>query len=461
MQIGWSFSLAFTLLGASAIAAEPERRHVLFISVDDLRPALGAYGESAASTPHIDALAKSGVVFTSAFCQYTVCNPSRASFLSGLRPTTTGLRRQDQSFREQLPDVVTLPQHFKDHGYHTASFGKVFHLKEQDERSWSEPCWWATGTSGNSRAWRPSDLPDSALRDGQVADQAIEFLKKRKGSQPFFLALGFYKPHLPLVVPRRFFDNVRLEPASTEPPSASGIPPIAFHKNGELKGYGNVELDEHHRLAPEDSTALVRAYHAATSFVDSQVQRVLTNLKESGLEEHTIVVLFGDHGWHLGEHGLWAKQTNFEVASRVPLIIRAPGFESGSCDALVELVDLFPTLVQLCGLPPIETLEGTSLSPLLKEPSLPWKSAVFCEYRRRGRLGSTIRTREHRFTEWAGKTPIFELYDRLEDPGEHRNLAEAPEHAELVQKLRKQLHAGWRAAGPPNQTPPAPLDKHE
>jgi arylsulfatase A-like enzyme len=533
----------FAGLAAGAAGFAAERPNVLFVTVDDLRPALGCYGESAVVTPHFDALARGGTVFRRAYAQQAVCNPSRASFMTGLRPDSTGVYDLVTHFRRRVPGVVTLPQHFKDHGYHTVAFGKIYHPAFPgfgigsdlgDAPSWSEPAWlggpryyhsplgvklaraayaealragpgapnWIREAAAR-RAARPDEpeseddwtkvnvrmlateapeVPDGVLYDGEVADRAIaalDRLQERRAAtgQPFFLAVGFLKPHLPFVAPRRYWDlydpaALRL-PAHRRPPA--GAPAIALAiPMDELRdtyprdvrvplpgqptdpGAEDYPLPRRDALTAEQEINLLRGYYACVSFVDAQFGRIVAELERRGLADDTIVVVVGDHGFHLGHHGLWGKLTNFEEAVRSPLVIRAPGRQAPgrSTDALVELVDIYPTLCALAGLPAPAHLEGASLVPLLDDPDRAVKAAAFSQYPRAGAMGYSLRTDRHRLTAWEstsapGRILALELYDHAADPGETVNLADHPGHAVVAANLLARLRTEWPGGGRP------------
>jgi arylsulfatase A-like enzyme len=483
-----------------AAAAAPGRKNVLFIAVDDLKPLLGAYGDRVVKTPHIDALARRGLVFERAYVQQAVCSPSRSSLMTGRRPDTTRVFDLQTHFRVALPDVVTLPQLFKARGYHAQALSKIYHGSLDDPQSWSVPHWSPraptygpatqaaldkeraearargvklgdeplerdprTGTvlrTSNTRTrvngppWEAADVADNAFADGMTADKAIELLGQLK-DRPFFLAVGFLRPHLPFVAPKKYFDLYR---GVDVPLARNGAPPTdvpapAMHTSGELRSYKGVPKE-----GPLDEAAardLVRAYYATTSYLDAQVGRLVEALDALGLRNNTIVALWGDHGWHLGDHGLWCKHTNFESATRAPLIIVDPGAKTAGqrTAALVEFVDIYPTLAELAGLPPPAGLEGTSLVPLVRNPRAPWKKAAFSQYPRgKDVMGYAMRTERYRYVEWRGadgKPFARELYDHATDPGENKNLASRPEHKALVARLGQQLAAGWRGALPP------------
>jgi arylsulfatase A-like enzyme len=490
-----------------ALAAEAEKYNVLFIIVDDLRPELGCYGTPLIQSPNIDALAKAGTVFNRAYCQQAICGPSRTSFLTGLRPDATRIYDMQTHFRLHRPEVVTLPQYFKEHGYRTQSLGKVFHDLLDDPRSWSVPSWAPqdrlygkpetqaavalkrekleaehkllqvdslqrdpeTNTvlkikhKGTERAigpaWEDPDVPDNELRDGKLADKAIAVLGEMR-DKPFFLAIGFYRPHLPFVAPKKYFDLYQRQnlPLARNPTPPTDVPKIALTNSEELRTYSDIP-----KLGPvsnEQAQELIHAYDAAVSYVDAQVGRVLLELNRLGLRERTVVVLCGDHGWHLGEQGLWGKQTNFEVAARTPLIISAPrqAGPGAKTDALVELVDIYPTLAELCGLPKPAGLDGTSLAPVLNAPGQPFKKTAFTQYPRGPFMGRSMRTDRYRYTEWAkpGSSVVgVELYDHQNDPDEHVNIAHQPGQQELAESFGRQLHSDWPTSTSPTNLPEA------
>ena len=450
-------------------AQRPPRFNILFISVDDLRPTGGAYGDPSVRTPSMDALAGRGIVFNRAYAQQAVCSPSRTSLLTGRRPDTTRVYDLTTHFRHTIPDVVTLPQHFKEQGYHTQSFGKIFHNADlEDAPSWSVPPLPVPKNpddvdvdpapssrhprTGRGPAWRAPAVADDALFDGRIAGQAIEIMRSVK-EKPLFLAVGFTKPHLPFVAPKKYYDMYPLEkvtlPANVFSPK--DVPSIALTDFGELRAYADIPAKG--ALPERQARELIRGYSAATSYVDAQIGRLMDELDSSGLRDNTIVVLWGDHGYQLGEHGLWNKHTNFEIATRAPLIISVPGKTNArrSTEALVEFVDVYPTLVQLAGLPMPSGLEGTSLVPLLRSPKMKWKRAAFSQYPRGRVMGHSVRTDRYRYTEWSepGQRPVgVELYDHAADPAENVNVAHLQANAEVVAGLSRQLKAGWRAALP-------------
>ncbi len=463
----------------TACAMQPARNqaasrplNVLFIAVDDLRPTLGAYGDAHARTPSIDLLAERGLVFTRAYSQQSVCNPSRASLMTGRRPTTTRVFDNDGHFRQALPDVVTLPQYFIQHGYQARAVGKIYHdpAWAQDAVSWSaKERWSVTDEAGGkyvleytehngwkARATERMDVPENNYIDGRVADAAIQVLDEIH-DRPFFLAVGFRRPHLPFSAPATYWDLYDREamplPGPAEPPE--DVPPLALHDWAELRGY--TDIPEKGPLSVDKQRELIHGYYAAVSYVDAQIGRLLEKLDEHRLRENTVVVLWSDHGFHLGEHGLWGKGTNFELDTRVPLILSVPGQRAiGTTRALVELVDLYPTLADLAGLDLPDGLEGTSLVPLLEEPDRAWKTAVFSLFPRQEKgkdlMGYSVRTDRFRYTEWVdsstGAIYARELYDYEVDPRETKNLASSEQHADAVARLSALQRAGWQKAKP-------------
>ena len=487
-----------------------QRPNVLFIAMDDMRPLLGCYGDDAIRTPHIDGLAARGATFTRAYCQAPQCSPSRVSIMTGLRPQTTKHYSNRHPFqREEYRDIATVSQHFKNHGYHSQSYGKIYHDGADDPASWSVPSspgrdremWEVADQEAiakvpfSERASVPTiirprldcpaiqapDVPDEALYAGRMTGQAIETIAQLR-DRPFFLAVGYRRPHLPLVAPKKYFDwyptdQVTL-PKQRQPPrdvplwsiynsvtywSAERIWGIEFPKypssleealrfaGFELRSYQGIPMDG--PLPDPLQKEVWQAYMASVSYVDAQIGRLLRALKENGLTERTIVVLWSDHGWHLGEHGTWAKMTLFEWATRVPLIVvQRDQSQPVRSAALVELVDVYPTLAELAGLPVPEHVEGTSLVPLFEDPDRSWKRAAFSQFPCHDHsMGRSLRTDRYRYTEWEGLDGQIlgrELYDHRMDPLELVNLADSPASAGTVSALSQQLKAGWRSAKP-------------
>ena len=476
--------VAGVVLAPAASAAD--KPNVLFVAVDDLRPALACAGDPHAKTPNIDRLARQGTVFTRAYCQQAVCSPSRSSLLTGRRPDTTKVYDLVTHFRTALPDVVTLPQHFKANGYYAHGVGKIYHGGYNDEPSWSVP-WEGTKGRGfgpdgqkllgelrakakadNADASRVRGLPfeapdvaDDYLNDGWTASRAIEILKARKGQkEPFFLAVGFAKPHLPFVAPKKYwdlYDPAKLPVAeSADPPKDA--PKFAPQFGGELRAYQGIPKSG--PVPPETARKLVHGYYAAVSYMDAQLGRVLDALKEQGFADNTVVILWGDHGWHLGDHGMWCKHTNYEKATRAALLMSRPGQKAAGAktDALVEFADIYPTLADVCGLPKPAGVEGYSFAPLLDDPKKPWKAAAFSQYPRGGKdtgplMGYAVKTDRYRYVEWRkrGGTEVVarELYDHQADPNEDRNVAADPANKDVIDRHAKLLAAGWKENAPP------------
>ena len=458
---------AFLLLAVAACSAEAGSRppsgqdrplNVLFITSDDLNTDLGCYGHPFVRTPNLDRLAARAVRFDRAYCQFPLCNPSRASFLTGLRPDTTGVHENATHFRKNVPDAVTLPQLFTRHGYFAARVGKLYHYGVpsqigtpglDDPPSWQaainprgcekdeeDRCVYYTGNArsmGGSLTWYVSQGTDEDQTDGKVASEAIRLLEEHR-DRPFFLAVGFYRPHVPCVAPKKWFDLYPLERIALPKEPAEHLEKIpAAALAVKPPNYG---LDE------EKRRLMIRAYYASVSYMDAQVGRLLDALRRLGLENRTVVVFASDHGWQLGEHGQWQKMTLFERSARVPLLVAAPGARGNgrACGRTVELVDLYPTLADLAGLPAPAGLEGESLRPLLEDPQAPWSFPAYTQVRRGARVeGRSVRTERYRYTEWDGGRAGAELYDYQRDPGEFENLAADPRHAETVAEMKRQL----------------------
>lgn len=474
-----------------------DRPNVLFVVVDDLRSEIGAYGCESVQSPNLDRLAKSAVTFDRAFCQQAVCSPSRTSVMTGLRPDTSKVWDLQTHFRAALPDVVTLGQHFRNHGYFVQGMGKIYHSGELDDPpTWSVP-WQVPASelygSPESRAiherrmssqlgsplpqhlvqppilpskpgsrgpaFEAADVPDDTFQDGKVAELAIATLHElRAKPEPFFLAVGFIRPHLPFVAPKKYWDlydpeKIPLAPNKFRPHAA---PAFAIQDGSEMRHYHGIPTGS----VPDDlARKLKHGYYAAISYADAQIGKVLDELDRLGLRENTIVIFWGDHGWKLGEHDAWCKHSNCENDARAPLLLSVPGMKRAGAHsgALVELVDIYPTLCELAGLPLPAHLEGLSFKPLIEDPDRAWKQAAFSQYPRRGDgrdlMGYSMRTERYRFTAWAdrldhSKIEALELYDHETDPQENTNVANRPENAALVARLAAQLRAGWRAAGP-------------
>jgi iduronate 2-sulfatase len=470
-----------------------KRLNFLLIFVDDLRPETGCYGSDFVKTPNIDRLAHEGLVFSRAYCQMAICNPSRASMMTGMRPDTIRVFNNVTHFRKINPWTLTLPQFLIKNGYVSIAVGKIFHNTLPDSPSWTEDrpvlpvdhIYASKETQirqrsrkadaiklGRSESWilarirgpatEAFDAPDYTYWDGAVASKAIANLWKLQRYQPFFLAVGFIRPHLPFVAPKKYWDlysreDIPLAPNNFPPKNA---PRLAMNSLTELASYedfvGSPKLYEGH-LSETQARLLKHGYYASVSFTDAQVGRVLEALDHMGLRENTIVILVSDNSFKLGEHGSWCKFTNYEIDTRVPLIISAPGRipQNASTKALVELVDLYPTVCEMAGLETPSGREGTSLVPLFSDSSFPWKTAAFSQFPRgyfNRFMGYAMRTDRYRYVEWHDRLDnsvlTNELYDHETDPLENENIAGCPENLDLVKQLARKLDKGWRAARP-------------
>ncbi|MDO6604570.1 sulfatase [Arenibacter palladensis] len=514
-----------------------DRPNILFIAIDDLRPELGCYGSDVAISPNLDKLAGEGLLFENAYCQQAICGPSRASLLTGIRPETSGVFHNYIKFRDINPSVVTLPQRFKENGYETVYCGKIFHHGDLDEdHSWSRyPAVDSLSSKGieipggfaltanieltklqrekmfnrygeaakfglaSGPAYENADVPDNGYIDGYNTELAIATLKEMaaKNDKPFFLGLGFHKPHLNWTSPKKYWDlydvrNIKVAAENQGPLSGAEM---GLHASFELRTrYG---IRNYGKLDQELTLNLKRAYLACVSYVDAQIGKIITELETMGLRKNTIIIVWSDHGYHLGDMGIWGKATNYEIATRVPLIIWTPNMPKESrgqkTDALVELVDIYPTLCDIAGIETPETVEGVSFKPLLENPKMKWKSAAFSQFptpalREWGAyplrpamretffgpliksveerivgqqgdkwnrevfentlMGYAMRTERFRFIVWKDrdrpeKQPIYlELYDHKIDPSESVNIAY--KKPELVKELMVQFNKGWR-----------------
>lgn len=474
------------LLMASLALAAPPRPNVLFLVSDDMRPQLGCYGDRTVKSPHLDRLAARGTVFTQAYCQQALCSPSRISLLSGRHVWSTGIYDIGPTLRSKLPNVVTLPELFKQQGYFTRSLGKVFHIGIDDPQSWSVPSWVSkvprygpvgVAAVGKRRAeydrlgqeppqkgqgalyfagpvFEAPDVADDALSDGDIANEALRALENLAGKpQPFFLAVGFLNPHVPWVAPKKYFDlydaaQLRL-PDNRYPPKDA--PAFAATSGADFFWYATAPKDRN--VTPEFGRQCLQAYFAAISYVDACVGRVLDKLDRLGLAQNTIIVFWGDHGYYMGEHNWWgAKHNTYEGATRAPLLVAAPGQKTrgARAAALVEFVDIFPSLAELAGLPLPSGLEGQSFVPLLHNPQQPWNKVAFSEYPKGGNQGVAMRTDRYRYVEWtdkSGKLVAQELYDHQTDPQENQNLAPTADRA-LLERLAAQMRTARKANKP-------------
>lgn len=442
-----------------------ERPNVLFIASDDMNNALGCYGHPIVKSPNLDKLAASGVRFDRAYCQYPVCGPSRASLMTGLRPDSTKIFENNIAVRETMPDVVTLPQLFRKSGWRSVRAGKMYHMDVPGSvgtNKWDDPPSWDVSisppgkeqhtagegrniTEGKPARWEwvsfKGDGKDQA--DEGATEIAIETMTKHKNGS-WFLGLGYVRPHVPHVAPARFFDlypSSKIQTVVNPKGDLDDIPlasEIAINTRAKDIGMNEAEKKE-----------AIRGYYASISYMDWQVGRVLDALERLKLRQKTIVVFWGDHGWHLGEHHRWHKRSLFEESMRAPLIISAPGRKGNgkSTRSLVEFVDIYPTVAQLAGLTAPNNLEGQSMLPLLDDPSRAWKSAAFSVVTApKGIMGRAALTDRYRYIRWTGPHPDEELFDHQTDPREYKNLARFKEHEGLLQRMRSVLDGGWKAA---------------
>lgn len=502
-------------IGCDNQKTENSRPNVLFISVDDLRPALGVYDDPIAITPNIDQIASEGIIFKQAFCQSAVSAPSRASLMTGLRPDSTRVWHLGDEFREINPDAVTMPQHFSGFGYYTVNIGKIFHNYMPDSISWDEPDlrpvqylreeWlrrdgetfyiseevnksqaikrdsllklqpvryadgWNTGP-----AWEAADVHDTMYYDGAQTELAKRTLTRlSKQDKPFYMGLGYFRPHLPFAVPKKYWDMYDPEnmPLATNQEIPEGAPLFSMNSMYELRGYDGFAHIGHpaslFRMSEDTMRILRQGYYASVSYVDAQIGDLIAHMKKLGIYENTIIVIWGDHGWKLGDHNSWGKMTNYNIDLKVPVIIRTPNHKNRGIEtsALIELVDLFPSLCELAGVDVPQYLQGTSVAPLLENPDLEWKSGVFSQFHRRPQvsadgnryMGYSLNTDKYHYIEWyawdnitgtRGEFKGVELYDREYDPYEMVNLAHNGDLDGVVSMLSEQLAGGWKKALP-------------
>lgn len=438
-------SISFLLFTYSMTAfSEDKKPNVLFIAVDDLKPLIKDYGKAKVLTPNIDKLAKQGMVFTKAYSQYPVCGPSRMSILTGLRPESNGIMNLKDKIRDVNPKVITLPQYFKNNGYETAAAGKIFDPRNTTSREKEEVFSWSIpyerpkhGVKGKSHlAVESVDAEKSKFVDGGILKRGKKLLNRMANKdKPFFLAVGFKKPHLPFVAPKKFFDLYNRESfnlASFQDAPEGANTSYLFHNNQELRHYKpSPEADDKIKPYPKGKLSsihqkeLLHGYFASVSFIDSLVGELLEELEETGQAKNTIVVFWGDHGFHLGDHGLWGKHTTMEQANHVPLIIKVPGNKSNRYNGPVELLDVFPSLTDVAGLDTPENLQGKSLVPLVTGEQESIDKVAISQYKRKGAYGYSMRTDQYRYTQWLtpnGKVVYRDLYDLDNDPLEKKNI---------------------------------------
>ena len=444
----------------TAYAGQGSPKNVLFIVVDDLRPELGCYGVEGVISPNFDRLAKMGMLCRNAYAQYPVCNPSRSSFLSGLRPDQSGIVSNSVPFRTKLPETVSLPQLFRENGYRTAGIGKIFHLGQNPDGKpelFQDPLSWDVFYDGMKESkklkkkgegrnltdgrlawcqWQATEGGDELHADGLNADAALAFLEENH-EKPFFLAFGLHKPHDPFVAPKKYFDLY--------PDGSTVLAETPDDRSPRVK-YAIPNGKDFESFTDKESREFKRAYHACVSFADAQLGKIFESMDRLKLWESTMVVLIGDHGYHLGEHGWWNKVTVHEFGSRAPMIAWVPGAKGMGkpTEALIEFVDLYPTMIDYAGLKAPHELSGVSLRPVFDEPSLPGKKAAFSQVVRGQIIGRSVRTSRWRYTEW-GPDGEFgtELYDHDVDKSEYHNQAANPERAGTRSKLKKLLEDGF------------------
>lgn len=461
------------------VAQNKARPNVLFLPVDDLKPLLGCYGNKFIKTPNIDRIARSGTVFYHNYCQYAICGPTRASLLTGLRPDTTKVWDFKSKMRTAHPDVTTLPQHFKNNGYNAIGYGKIFDGRccdgwgTQDIPSWSEPLISNQDTMGkyfhkenkaNKVITENVEVHDYEYADGTNTQQSLEKLKKlAKEDNPFFLAVGYHKPHLPFNAPKKYWDmydrnEIKTAAYKMRPNNA---PFFAYQDSWELRGgYGNVPSDG---PLPEDmQLELLHGYYACVSYIDSLIGELLDELENLNLIDNTIICLWGDHGWHLGDHGMWCKHTNYEQATWSPLIISSPDIKTKGKTSYSPTghIDIYPTICELAGLEPPATqdLEGSSLVPVMKDPKKQVKKLAISQFSRndgdKPLMGYAYRGKRYRYVQWIQKDfkkgeesgPVYaeELYDYQEDPLEKVNVVDHPEYKQVVDNFKQTISDGWQ-----------------
>jgi len=502
------------LLATVLFAQEKKHPNILFVSIDDLGPNLGIYDNKYIVSPNLNEFASQGMTFRSTFCQAAVCAPSRASLMTGMRPDSTLVRHLGDKFRVLHPDIVTMPQHFHKYGYYTVCIGKIFHNYMPDSVSWDEsdlrpaqfnkpewrkrdgetfyvnketqrlqkikrdqlvakrPNYYADGWN-NGPAWEWEDVHDSLYYDGAQTELAIRTISRiSKKDQPFFLALGYFRPHLPFAVPKKYWDYYDKDsiPLASNPFVPKRSPIMSMNSMYELRGYNGFKNLKHpsENVMNEDTARILKqGYYASVSYVDEQFGKVLQHLKDLDLYDNTIIIVWGDHGWKLGEHNGWCKQTNYNIDIHVPMIIYSPNQPNPGAQSweLTELIDMYPSLCDLAGVPKPDYLQGVSFVPLLEDPDRKWKSAAFSQFHRRpkvtpdgGRyMGYSVRTKEHHYVEWfywdddneiLGDFVTNELYDIKKDPEENLNVASEASYKKDVDRLSKMIEQGWRAAVP-------------
>jgi len=447
--------VACFFIGQSATLARTEKsksdKNVLFIVVDDLTTTLGCYGHPTVKTPNIDRLAQMGVRYNRAYCNYAVCGPSRSSFLTGLKPETINILDNKKTLKSVLGDRVTLPYLFKKNGFYTMSLGKVFHGDKEynDPKAWDEIYSFGPtpiGKTGEKRnmtggalkwcEWMAAEGNDEDQADGQIARKAVEFIKAKK-DKPFFLAVGFHKPHDPFFAPKKYFDMYPLEICNPPVLPQGWKPPYKHTLPSETTVFD--------QFTDQDKREFLRSYYACSSFMDAQVGKLLKALEETNQLENTLIVFFGDHGYHLGEHNWWNKVTIFEKGTRTPFILagQSVGKKGVESNAMFEYIDIYPTLAELLKLKNTpEYLEGKSFAKVVKDPSKPFRSSVQAIVNRGEMTGRMVKNEKWRYIEWDNGRKGIELYDQVNDPIEYNNLANQPDYAETIKEMKNLMYQG-------------------
>lgn len=512
----WLLLIVFLVIcSCSSPKKELVKPNILFVSIDDLRPTLGAYGDTIAITPNIDQIASEGMTFRQTFTQVAVCAPSRASLMTGLRPDSTRVWHLGDKFRNINPQAVTMPQYFSKFGYHTVNLGKIFHNYMPDSISWDEPDlrpaqykrqdWlkrdgetfyvskevsasqlikrdsllklrpiryadgWNTGP-----AWEAAAVHDTMYYDGAQNELAKKTLTRlAKNDKPFYMGLGYFRPHLPFAVPKKYWDlyDPAKIPLASNPNVPTNAPGHTMNSMYELRHYDGFNKIGHpqssYKMEQDTARILKHGYYASVSYVDALLGNLVAHMKKIGIYENTIIILWGDHGWKLGEHNSWGKMTNYNIDLKVPMIIRYPGQKNRGAQTfeITELIDMFPSLCELAGIKIPDYLQGTSFVPLIENPELQWKSAAFSQFHRRPKvsadgnryMGYSINTIEYHYIEWyswdpktgtKGELKNTELFDRANDPYETVNISEEPKLSKVVEDLSEQLENGWEKATP-------------
>tara|TARA_B100001093_G_scaffold476843_1_gene503605 strand:+ start:773 stop:2389 length:1617 start_codon:yes stop_codon:yes gene_type:complete len=516
LALYWLLLLSFTtIVTLTSAQNEIVKPNIIFISIDDLRPSIGVYGDSIVVSPNIDKLAFEGMTFRQNFCQVAVCAPSRASLMTGLRPDSTRVWHLGDKFRKINPNTVTMPQYFSKHGYHTINLGKIFHNYMPDSTSWDEPDlrpsrylkpdWlnrdgetfyiseavnrsqvikrdsllklkatryadgWNTGP-----AWEAADVHDTMYYDGaqiELAKKALIRLAKK--DQPFFMGLGFFRPHLPFAVPKKYWDLYDPDkiPTASNPNLPENTPNFTMNSMYELRGYDGFKHIGHpqsnYQINADTAQILKHGYYASVSYVDALLGDLFDHMKEIGIYDNTIIILWGDHGWKLGDHSSWGKMTNYNIDLQVPMIIRYPNQINRGAQTfeITELIDMFPSLCEIAGIKVPDYIQGTSFVPLIEDPKREWKDAAFSQFHRRPKvsadgkryMGYSINTKRYHYIEWYTWDPDkgvrcyfvnSELYDRLKDPHETINIVNDPTLIYIIEELSIKLSDGWEKSQP-------------